>query len=55
MRGFIKTLFGDARNFCTAAICVGGAALVLHTPAAVAAGVVLPVGLLIGAAYLARH
>jgi len=55
MRGFIKTLFGDARNFCTAAICVAIAALLLHTPAGAIAGLALPAALLIGAAYLAKH
>jgi hypothetical protein len=55
MRGFLKTLFGDARNVCVAAICVGVAALLLRTPLAAAAGLVLPVALLGGAAYLARH
>jgi hypothetical protein len=55
MRGFIKTLFGDARNVCTAAICVAAGAALLHTPAAMLAGFVLPVALLAGAAFLAKH
>jgi len=55
MRGFVKTLFGDARNVCTACICVALGAALLHTPAAVLAGVALPVALLAGAAYLAKH
>jgi hypothetical protein len=55
MRGFIKTLFGDARNFCTAAICVSIGAALLHTPLAAIAGFALPVILLAGAAYLAKH
>jgi hypothetical protein len=55
MRVFFKTLFGDARHVGTAAICVGVAALVLRTPLAAAAGVVLPVALMAAAAYLARH
>jgi hypothetical protein len=55
MRGFIKTLFGDARNFCTAAICVAIAALLLHTPIALLAGLALPATLLAAAAYLAKH
>jgi hypothetical protein len=55
MRGFIKTLFGDTRNFCTAAVCVGIGVALLHTPLAVLAGLALPVTLLAGAAYLAKH
>jgi hypothetical protein len=55
MRGFIKTLFGDARNVCIASICVGAGAIILYTPAAMLAGFVLPVALLAGAAYLAKH
>jgi membrane protease YdiL (CAAX protease family) len=55
MRGFIKTLFGDARNFCVAAICVALAAGILHTPLEAMAGLVLPLALLAAAAYLAKH
>jgi len=55
MKGFIKTLFGDARHFGTAVVCVAAAAAVLHTPLAAAAGLLLPAALLAGAAYLARH
>jgi membrane protease YdiL (CAAX protease family) len=55
MRGFIKTLFGDARNFCAAAICVALAAAVLHSPLGELAGLALPFALLAAAAYLAKH
>ncbi len=55
MRGFIKTLFGDKRNFLTACLCIAPAVILLHTPAAPFAGLVLPVLLLCGAAYLAKH
>jgi hypothetical protein len=55
MRGFIKTLFGDARTLCVAAICILLAVLILHSPYAIIAGIALPVTLLIGAAYLAKH
>jgi len=55
MRGFIKTLFGDKRNFFAAAICILLAVILLHTPAAPLAGIALPVLLLCGAAYLAKH
>jgi hypothetical protein len=55
MQGFIKTLFGDARNVAVAAICISIAALLLITPAAIVTGLVLPIALLAGAAYLAKH
>ncbi len=55
MQGFIKTLFGDKRNFCTAALCVALGAAMLHTPLAMLAGFALPAALLAGAAYLAKH
>jgi hypothetical protein len=55
MQGFIKTLFGDARNFCTAAICIAIGAALLHTPLARLAGLVMPAALLAGAANLAKH
>jgi hypothetical protein len=55
MRDLFKTLFGDARNVCTAAICVAIGAAFLHTPLAVLAGIALPITLLAGAAYLAKH
>jgi len=55
MRGFIKTLFGDARHVGTVVVCVGAVVVVMHTPLAAAAGLLLPVALLAGAAFLARH
>jgi hypothetical protein len=55
MRGFIKILFGDKRNFFTAAVCVLATVILLHTPAAPLAGFALPVLLLCAAAYLAKH
>jgi hypothetical protein len=55
MQGFIKTLFGDARNVAVAALCIAIAALLLHTPIAILAGIALPIALLAGAAYLAKH
>jgi hypothetical protein len=55
MRGFIKTLFGDKRNFFAAASCVLAAVILLHTPIAALTGLALPVLLLCGAAYLAKH
>jgi len=55
MRGFIKTLFGDCRNFCTAAICILLAVIILHTPAAPLTGFALPLMLLGSAAYLSKH
>jgi hypothetical protein len=55
MRAFIKTLFGDARNLCTAATCVAIGVALLHTPVAMLAGFVLPAALLGAAAYLAKH
>jgi hypothetical protein len=55
MRGFIKTLIGDARNFCAAAICILLAVIILHTPAAPLTGLALPPMLLAAAAYLSKH
>lgn len=55
MQGFIKTLFGDKRTFAVAALSILFALAVLHSPAAILAGLVLPFCLLAGAAYLARH
>ena len=55
MQGFIKTLFGDARTLMVAGLCILVGFVVLHTPAAALAGLVLPLCLLGGAAYLARH
>jgi hypothetical protein len=54
MRGFIRTLFGDVRTLITAALCVAFAMIVLHTRFYPAAGITLPLTLLVGAAYLAK-
>jgi hypothetical protein len=55
MQGFIKTLFGDKYTLGVAVGCIVIAAALLHSPAAIFAGLVLPVCLLCGAAYLARR
>jgi hypothetical protein len=55
MRGFMKTLFGDLATLLVAALCPIVAIAILHTPAAILAGAVLPIGLLCGAAYLATR
>ena len=55
MQGFIKTLFGDKRTLAVTALSILVAVVVLHSPAFLAAGMVLPLCLLAGAAYLARH
>jgi hypothetical protein len=55
MRGLLKTLFGDRRNMLTAAACILTAVIILHTPAAPFSGLLLPVLLLCGTAYLAKH
>jgi hypothetical protein len=55
MQGFIKTLFGDKYTLGVAGICILVAVVLLHTPAAILAGAVLPISLLGGAAYLARR
>ena len=55
MRGFIKTLIGDARNMLTAVICIAVAVILLHTPVAPLTGLALPLVLLCGAAYLSKH
>ncbi|NNM57521.1 hypothetical protein [Acidocella sp.] len=55
MRALFKTLFGSARTIGAAAAAAGLAVLALHGPAPALAGAVLPVALLAGAAYLARH
>jgi hypothetical protein len=55
MRGFIKTLVGDGRNLMAAGLCIGFAILLLHSPLAMLAGIALPVALLAGAAYVAKH
>ncbi len=55
MRGLLKTLFGGARNFFAAAICVVLAVILLHTPAARFTGLALPLMLLGTAAYLSKR
>ena len=55
MQGFIKTLFGDKHTLGVVGLSIIAAALVLHTPAAILAGALLPCCLLGGAAYLAKH
>jgi hypothetical protein len=55
MRGFVKTLFGDRRSFLTSFACILLAVVVLQTPFERIAGVVLPVALLAGLGYLAKH
>lgn len=55
MKPLFKTLFGDRRTIAVAAASLLVTALVLYSPAAAFAGAVLPVCLLGGAAYLARH
>ncbi len=55
MRGFVKTLFGGRRSFLTSCACILLGVVILHTPFARLAGVVLPVALLAGAGYLAKH
>jgi hypothetical protein len=55
MQGFIKTLFGDKRTLTVSALSILVALAVLHSPAAAAAGLVLPICLMAGAAYLAKH
>ncbi|HQT62926.1 MAG TPA: hypothetical protein PLT25_04670 [Acidocella sp.] len=55
MQGFIKTIFGDKYTLSVAGACIVIAVTLLHTPAAIMAGFVLPACLLAGAAYLAKH
>lgn len=55
MQGFIKTLFGDKHTISVSALAILITLAVLHSPAAAAAGLVLPVCLMAGAAYLAKH
>ena len=55
MQGIIKTLFGDKYTLGAAGGGIVIAAAILHSPAAVFAGAVLPVCLLCAAAYLARR
>jgi len=55
MRGLIKTLIGDKRNFFAAAICILLAVILLHTPAAPLTGIAFPLMLLCGAGYLSKY
>jgi len=55
MRGFLKTLIGDARNLCAGAVCILLAVIILHTPAAPLSGLALPFLLLCAAFYLSKH
>lgn len=55
MQGFIKTLFGDTNTLAATAASILIAFAVLHSPATILAGLILPLCLLAGAAYLARH
>ena len=55
MQGFIKTLFGDKRTLLVAVFSILIAYAVLHSPASLYAGIILPFCLLAGAAYLAKH
>jgi len=55
MQGFIKTLFGDRRTLAVAAASLLIALAILHSPAAITAGLIFPVCLLASAAYLAGH
>jgi hypothetical protein len=55
MQGFIKPLFGDRHGLAVAASSVLIAIAILHSPAAMVAGLILPLCLLSGVAYLARR
>ncbi len=55
MQGFIKTLFGDKHTLAVAAASGLIAFAVLHSPATILAGLIFPLCLLAGAAYLARR
>lgn len=55
MQGFFKTLFGDKRTLAVAGLSILAVFAVLHSPAAPLAGLVLPLCLMAGAAYLAKH
>jgi hypothetical protein len=55
MQGFIKTMFGDKRTVMVAVASIIIAFAALHSPATAFAGAILPLCLLAGAAYLARH
>jgi hypothetical protein len=55
MKGLIKTLIGDGRTVACVAVALAIALVLLETSARLAAGIVMPLVLLAGAAYLARH
>jgi hypothetical protein len=55
MKSLIKTLIGDARTVACVTVALVIAVVLLGTVARPAAGIVLPLVLLAGAAYLARH
>ncbi|GAN79645.1 hypothetical protein [Acidocella aminolytica] len=55
MQGFFKTLFGDKRTLAVAGLSILVTLGVLHSPAASMAGLALPLCLVAGAAYLAKH
>lgn len=55
MKSLIKTLIGDGRTVGCVAVALVIALLLLGTPARPAAGIAMPLVLLAGAAYLARH
>lgn len=55
MRGFIKTLFGDAGTLAVTGLSIVIAFAVLRSPAAPYAGLALPLCLLGGAAWLAKR
>ena len=55
MQGFLKTLFGDRHGLAVAASSVLIAIAILHSPATLLAGLIFPICLLAGVAYLARR
>ena len=55
IRSFLKTLFGDLRVVLTAGTALLVAGALLDTPFREVTGLALPVLLLAGAGYLARH
>lgn len=54
MQGFFKTLFGTKHTLAVVLFSVVFTAIVLRSPMPGAAGLVLPLSLLAGAAYLAK-
>ena len=55
MKALIKTLIGDWRTVLVVAISLGASVAVLKGPVPEASGYLLPVLLLGGASWLARH